>query len=240
MQLIDRTINTLLLLSKEPDGLTLTELANKLKISTSATHRILKSLMEHHFVLQVSNTKKYLLGYRVLTLGNNIQKDDSLAKQAKKHIIALAEKTGETVAICDLEGSNIICLDFIESKSTSSLMVRRGVAMPPHTTSAGKAILAFKPTKEVERIYYEFNKDSSNFDFFIKELELVRKNGYAISNGELQIGVFGIAAPIMDSNGLVVASVSITGIKKENNINEESINFLKNTAQEISRTLGAY
>lgn len=104
-----------------------------------------------------------------------------------------------------MEGENVICLYYVESKDTSMFFVRTGFAMPPHATSAGKAIQAYMPLDQVQRIYLN-NHDKLtshtkiNIESFIKELEDVRIQGYAVSDEELQLGVQGVACPIFDYN----------------------------------------
>lgn len=244
MQLIDRTIEILLILSHEPDGLAITELANRLDISNSSTHRILQSLKKHHFVLQSTETKRYRLGYKVLTLTTNISKENNFTFAAKPFMKELSDKVGETVALCVLEGENIVCLDFVESQNSSKFMVNPGIAMPPHATSAGKAILAYRTLGEIRNIYnsYQDNRLTSNtlveWNSFIAELELTKTRGYAISDEELQIGVQGAACPIFDFNHNVIGSVSITALKNDNKLTEENIQFLSECAQAITNSIG--
>jgi len=246
VQLVDRTISILVLLSKEDYGLSVTEIAEKLDISTSASFRILQSLMKHHFVLQNSETKRYLLGYRALTIGSNISIQNNLTLAVRPFIEELAEKVNETVALCTLDGNHIICLDYVESKNTMQLMVRTGVAMPPLLTSAGKAILAFQSVDKVKEIYEEFIGSESvdvrikSYQEIMQELKDVVVKGYAISDEELQVGVQGVAYPIFDFSHKVVGSISITALKHKEFMNSNNMHQLKETAEKISSVLGVH
>jgi len=243
MQLVERTLDVLLALSKEPDGLSVTELAEILNIPSSSIHRILTCLKKNHFVMQSSESKKYRLGYMVLTLSSNMIMENNLTLAAKPYMKELANKLGMTVTLCVMEDENIICLHFVESKDTSMFYVRTGIAMPPHATSAGKVIQAYMPIEQVKRIYFnnhekvtEYTK--TDFDKFLKELEEVREKGYAVSDEELQIGVQGVACPIFDYNKKPVASVAFTALKSDNPVTEENIQLLKECAQKISSSIG--
>lgn len=243
MQLIERTLDVLLALSKESDGLSVSELAEKVGLPSSSTHRILNSLKNRHFVMQSSETKKYRLGYKVLTLSSNIIKEDNLSLTAKPFMKELAKKINKTITLCVMESESVICIDYVESKDTSMFMVRTGFAMPPHATSAGKAIQGFLSTEQVKRIYLNNNdklteNTKTNLDIFLKELEDVRKNGYAVSDEELQIGVQGAASPIFDYNGKVIGAVSFTALKSDNSLSEENLQLLKECAQKISKSIG--
>lgn len=244
MQLIDRTIETLLILSNEPDGLSVTQLAERLDISSSSTHRILQSLKKHHFVLQSTETKRYRLGYKVLSLTTNITKENNFTFAAKPFLTELAKDVDETVALCVLEGESVVCIDYVESKNINRLMVNPGVAMPAHATSAGKAILAFKPIEDIKRVYMH-NEDNlltkntlNNYHDFVDELNTVKTTGYAISDEELQLGVQGIASPIFDFNQKVIGSVSITALKSDDKLSEKNIELLKQCSKEITQSIG--
>ncbi len=243
MQLVERTLDILLTLSKESDGLSVTELSQKLDIPSSSVHRILVTLKKNRFVMQSSETKRYRLGYKVLTLSNNIIKENSLTLTAKPFMKELAEKIGKTITLCVMEDENVVCLYYVESKDTSMFMVRTGVAMPPHATSAGKALQAYIPIDQVQRIYLNnHDKLTSNtqtdLESFLMELEEVRIKGYAVSDEELQLGVQGVACPIFDYNGKAICSVAFTALKSDNCLTDENIQLLKECAQNISDSLG--
>lgn len=243
MQLVERTLDVLLILSKESDGLSVSELAEKLNIPSSSTHRILVALKKKHFVMQSYETKKYRLGYMILTLSSNIIKENNLTIASKPFMKDLADKMNKTITLCVMEGDSVICLYYVESKDTSMFLVRTGFAMPPHATSAGKAIQAYMPIDQVQRIYLN-NHDKLtshtkiNLESFLKELEVVRLEGYAVSDEELQLGVQGVACPIFDYNRKVIGSVSFTALKADNCLTDDNIQLLKECAQRISNSIG--
>ena len=244
MQLVERTLDVLVMLSKESDGLSLSELAERLKIPNSSTHRILAALKKNHFVMQSSETKKYRLGYKVLTLSSNIIREDNLTLAAKPFMKELADKMNKTITLCVMEGEDVICIYYVESKDTSMFLVRTGFAMPPHATSAGKAMQAYMPLNQVQQIYLNNHQELTshtkiNLESFLKELEEVRVNGYAVSDEELQSGVQGVACPIFDYNGKVIGSVSYTALKSDNSLIDENIKMLKECALNISKSIGA-
>ncbi len=244
MQLVERTLDVLVTLSKESDGLSVSELAEKLNIPNSSTHRILATLKKNHFVMQSSETKKYRLGYKVLTLSSNIIREDNLTLAAKAFMKELADKMNKTITLCVMEGEDVICIYYVESKDTSMFLVRTGFAMPPHATSAGKAMQAYMPLSQVQRIYLSNHQEltshtKTNLESFLKELEEVRLNGYAVCDEELQLGVQGVACPIFDYNGKVIGAVSFTALKSDNSLTDDNIQLLKECAQNISKSVGA-
>lgn len=242
MQLIDRTLSILTILSNEADGMSVSEIALKAQISNSAAHRILTSLKNNSFVIQSVDTKKYRLGYKLLTLTRNVSKSNNFTLAADPYMKELSKKLNKTITLSVLESDNIICIHFIGTYETSMFWVRNGVAMPPHATSAGKCILAYYDKKRVKEIYetsHEKITENTIIDYasFENELKKVREKGYAISDEELQVGVQGVACPIFDANKFVVGSIAFTAFKSENFIIEENISLLKEYADKISREI---
>lgn len=244
MQLVQRTLEVLLILSRESEGLSVSELAEKLNIPNSSTHRILTCLKDSHFVSQSQETKRYRIGYKVLALSSNIKKESSFTQAARPFMKELADQINKTVTLCVMEGENIVCLDYIESKDTGMFFVRIGFAMPPHATSAGKAIQAYLPIEQVKEIYLNHHENKltsytkTDYDEFLQELEQVQLQGYAICDEELQLGVQGVACPVFDYNRKVVGSVSFTALKSDDCLTEENIGLLKECARKISNSIG--
>lgn len=241
MQLVERTIEVLELLSKDVNGLRLTEISDLLKLPRSSTHRLLNSLKKHHFVTQMKDTKKYTLGYKVISIGDNFIKEDSLIKNSHPIMEKLSKNVNKTVALSTLEGSYISTIDYVESNHFMQLLVRKDVKVPALVTSAGKVLLSYSSKDDIKNVYIENKKSDlplKSIEYYIDQLHITRERGYSLIDEELQKGVFGIAAPIYDFNNKLIAALSITSIKEEDKISEELIKDLINSANEISISLG--
>lgn len=241
MQLVERTIEVLELLSKDVNGLRLTEISKILNLPSSSTHRLLNSLKKYHFVTQIKETKKYTLGYKAISIGDNFIKEDSLIKSSYPIMEKLSKKVNKTVALSKLDGSYISTIDYVESNHFMQLLVRKDIKVPALITSAGKLLLSYSSEDVVKDVYAENKK--SNFslkpiDYYIDQLNITRDRGYSLIDEELQKGVFGIAAPVYDFNNKLIAALSITSIKEEDTVPKELINNLINSANEISIELG--
>lgn len=244
VQLVERTLDVLTILSREPEGLSVTDLAERMGIPGSSTHRILTCLKKNRFVSQDSDTKRYRIGYKVLTLCANITEENSFTRTAKPFMRELADRLGKTVTLCVMEGANVICLDYIESKDTAMFFVRTGFAMPTHATSAGKAMLAYRPESQVRHLYHDNTNEQltsytkTDLEALLEEFTTIRQQGYAVCDEELQLGVQGVACPIFDYFGKVVGSVSYTALKADQALTEENIGLLRDCAARISQSIG--
>lgn len=244
MQLVDRTLQALTFLSSEPAGLSVSDLSAMLDIPASSTHRILTSLKENHFIVQDGDTKKYRVGYKLFTLCSGIAKNNSLITSARPAMKSLAKKLDKTIVLCIIENSHIICIDYIENKDTSMYMVKLGYEMPLHSTSAGKVFSSYMDrgtakqelSKQIMEAATPYTK--TNVEEICKELDEIKKKGYAICDEELQLGIQGIACPIFDINHEVAAVISFATMKSQHFITEETILELKNSALAISKLIG--
>lgn len=244
MQLVDRTLRALSLLSSKRTGLSVSELSDILDIPASSTHRILTSLKKNHFIIQDEDTKKYKIGYKLFTLCAGLTKNNSLISSARAVMKELAKKLDKTIVLCVMENDHIICIDYIENKDTSMYMVKVGYEMPLHVTSAGKVFSAYMDREAAKQKLGNTVIDAAtpytktNLEEILKELDEIKECGYAICDEELQLGVQGIACPIFDMNHDVAAAISFAALKSEHFITDESIAALKNSAAAISKQIG--
>jgi len=122
---------------------------------------------------------------------------------------------------------------------------RGGIGFPAHSTASGKVLLAFLPEADRQRYLAEdlcpmTRATVTDKKVLAVELEGVRRNGYALDNGEAISGIGCVAAPIRDQDGLVVAAVSLSGMAEEvlGDQFSEAVKDVREAAAEISRTLG--
>ncbi|RLE14922.1 IclR family transcriptional regulator [Candidatus Aerophobetes bacterium] len=193
------------------------ELSRYLNLPKSTVYQILSTFRKFRFVEQDGENKKYRLGLRLLELGNVVQSQLDIRRIAFPYLKKLNRETNETAYLVVLAEKRIVYVDCVES--TARLRVRPlfGERVPLHCTSLGKAIMAFLPEYEVERIIKEegLTRFTSNTitdpGLLKKELELIRERGYAIDNMEHEEGIRCVGAPIRNSRGEVFAAISLSG-----------------------------
>ena len=240
MQSIDRALTALTTLSKYANGLSVSELSEKLGIPMSSTHRILTGLKKNNFVIQDKETKRYRLGYKLFSLCSGIQKNDSLILAARPQMKKLAKAIKKTIILCVMENEKIINLDCIENEESSMYMVKVGSEMPIYATSAGRVFAAYMDRLRVLEIFKhtkikaETPYTKTSIEDLCTELDDIREKGYAIIDEELQLGIQGVACPIFDGNGKVIAVIAFTSIKRANPVDEDMILKLQKSAEIIS------
>lgn len=249
MNSIEKSIQILNYLSHAERSVGISELNLKLSFPKSTAHRILKSLLKYSLVDQEKNTSKYRLGLRILEYSNSFYNSFDFRQIAKPILKKICTETGLTTFLTAWYNGRSICIDSVtpsQKLNTHNLFVEIGKKMPFHCTASTKVILAYQSSEEIKRIINEnpLQKYTPRTIVDPKKLEehlsKIRKNGFAICDEELEEGIKAIAAPIKNSNGKTIASITITGLTKRmsSNNSERFVKILANSAQEISKRLG--
>lgn len=243
MQLVDRVLKTIEILSKEETGMSVSELSEALEIPASSTHRVLKSLQSNHFVMQNEDTKKYSLSYKIYSICSGMREKSSLIALARPFMRQLVEEIQNPVVLCVMNGEKIINLDCVENSNASIYMVQTGNELPLYSTSSGRVFAAHMRPEYAYDIFSRTDRrketpyTKTDMNELVRELEKIRKQGYAIIDEELQMGIQGVSCPITDYRGMVIAALATTTVKSEKSINENLIKKLKMCADRISEEI---
>lgn len=243
MQLVDRTLKTLTILSKYSDGLNLSDLSNELQIPNSSTHRVLQSLKASGFVIQDETTKRYQLSYKIISISQNIRRNDTLIYHAYFEMKKLSQLLQKNVILCVLNEDKVMNLECVEYGNTSMFRVKKGYESPWYLTSAGRAIVSMmdhgSKEKMIESAHLEPITKKSIIDKVVLKSELtkVQTQGYCILDEELQENVQGIACPIYDYCNKVIGAVAFTTIKTSQPITSDNIQLLLNCSKAITDSL---
>ncbi|WP_422124340.1 IclR family transcriptional regulator [Planococcus sp. X10-3] len=246
IQSVERSLRILDLFDEYDKELKLIEIAERMDLHKSTVHSLLKTLQKHHYIEQNSENGKYFLGMKLFERGHYVIQNLDLRALAREHLVKLSKETGRTVHLVIQDGKEGIYIDKVESSSATVLYSRIGRRVPIHSSGVGKALVAFKDPVELEKILdgYEYAKHTKNTltdkETFLKELETIREQGFAIDDEENEPGVFCVALPIRDYTGQVIAAISssTTASHLSNTELERIIDSLKTTATELSRKLG--
>lgn len=246
IQSVKRALSILGILSRHPDGLGVTEIANKLDVAKSTAFRLLFTLLEEGYVQKDPQTEQYRLGLKLLHLGNEVAKSLDLRRVAHPHLKKLVELTGETTHLAIYDKGEIVYIDKIESNATIRMYSQIGLRAPAHCTGLGKAILSCLPEEEIDRLIATkgLNKFTENTlvtkESLMKALREAREAGYTFDDEEHELGVRCAAAPIFNHEGKVVAGVSIAG--PTTRLSRETVRrfapLVKAVALDISGELG--
>ena len=246
VQSVDRTLTILEVLSDCNDGLGITEISSLVNLHKSTVHRLLSTLIYKGYVVQDEESSKYKITFKLFELGSKKVHKLDLLEISRPYTKMLMESVNEVVHLIIREETDIVYIDKVEANNTISMASRIGKRNPLYCTATGKAILAFLPEDEVLKVWNSSKivklTKNTNIDFilFKKELQEVKKNGYAIDDEENEMGVKCVGAPIFNMSGDVVAAISVTG--PVTRITDDKIDFISNEVMQctnlISKEMG--
>ncbi|HLS53670.1 MAG TPA: IclR family transcriptional regulator, partial [Tissierellaceae bacterium] len=212
----------------------------------SGIYKILQDLVKGGFVIQSQSTKKYSVGPALYRLGYVYSERKGIWDVANPVLKAISKITEETVSIGIREGDDAILAYKLEGPHIIRLEDRVGRKYPLNAGAIGKLLAAYHNQDRIRKILSKstLEKRTENTITDVKELlleyEIIRSNGYAISNGENRAGSYGISAPIYDRSGNVWSCLCLAGPKyrfTERKI-KNWINLVIDGANEISYRLG--
>lgn len=246
IQSVDRALNILGLLGTVDDELGVTEISKMLGLHKSTIYGLLKTLETRGYVEQNLDSCKYRLGLMLFELGNRVKNNLDLKNISDYYLEQLRKSTGETVHLAIMDSGEVVYIDKKESSESMRMVSQVGKRLPMHCSGIGKALLSHLTDSQIEEIITAkgLSKMTPNTIVDLKrlreELEVIRKQGYAIDNEEISEGLICVAAPIRNYSSEVIAAISVAGPKAR--INEEKLKDVKrhvlNISQIISGKLG--
>jgi len=245
IQSLERGFAVLLAFDEERSNPTLAELATATGLSRPAVRRILLTLRRLGYVDGTDG--RWRLTPRVLSIGQHYTASHAMIELAQPHLLRLAEQTSESASLAALDGADVVYVARVPVRRIMSINVSIGTRVPAHATSMGRALLAWAPAPNVERVIAESGlrrltahtiTDPARFRVALRE---VREVGYALVVGELEEGLISVSAPVRDSSGEVVAALaSSTSIGRADleQLKAEVVPLLLRTAAALSADLG--
>ncbi len=238
-QTLGRALDILFVLADVESTLSVAEIAEKVSIPESTAYRLLQTL-EQNGIVERKAKGQVGLGLRILELARSLtqQIDRDLYIIARPIMEKLTEATNETSSLMVRTGTNIICIQHVESRRLIRFAIENGRILPLLLGASGKAILAFESKRVIEQMM-SLVVNKAEYDQLAAELAQIQQQGYCKTIGEVDRDVFGIAAPIYDTHQRVIASLTIAGPAERlsNKIAQEFIAAVMEAAEQISQKL---
>lgn len=214
----DRALDILLMFDEGCLVLTAADVAGRLDVARSTAYRYLQSLTRSQFV-EEAEAGGYRLGRRILELARLARRAMGLSELARPVMKRLAADVGETVLLTRLAGAAVLCLEREDAGvGVVRISYQRGQILPINAGASAYVLLAWLPEPEVDA-----KLDGARFEPFtertltakrdiMRQLRDTRERGYAVSRGELDRDVLGVAAPLRNKAADVVAAISVAAV----------------------------
>ena len=228
--------------SHQSTGLNFAAIVAETELPKSTVHRILKYLIGVGYLSFSTDTKMYRGTLKLAGLGAEVMANFNLREQVHPQLMKLHQETEHTCNMGIKSGNTGIFVDKIESRDFGiKLFSEIGKSFPLHCTAMGKVILTYAEPEETEKVLSQplqsyTDKTITQKKVLLRELEKVKKNGYAVDWEEISRGILCVGAPIFGVTGKIVCAVSMafpTYIYNDRGIDME-IKAIKQHAKAIS------
>jgi IclR family transcriptional regulator, acetate operon repressor len=216
-QVLERTFGILEVFTEARPEWGTTGIARELDLPVPTVHRILVALKRLGYVTQNAETRRFRLGMAALSLGERTRTLADLRPIAIGPMRQLSDATGETALLTVLSPARdrSVCLERVETSQPLRLSVQPGRQLPLHAGASQKALLAFMPADEIDRLTAQplerfCTATITRRSALRRELAAIRARGWSSSFEETNVGVWGIAVPVLSATD-VVCAVGIAG-----------------------------
>ena len=243
VQVLDRAFAILEYLADRPARLP--EISQAVNLHRATVFRLLANLEQKGYVRRIGRQGPYSLGVKMIQLGTRVFQNEYPAQLFGPFLAELADETGETTQIWIRHGEQAICIDQCDSRADLRVTNRVGRALPVYSAAAPKVLLAHAPAEIRNRVLSGPLEAVTKItltspEALRRDLVRIRQDGYKLSVGEVTPLTAGIAAPIFNSRGDIVAALNILGTAHR--VNRDNIDRLLppllRTVETISSELG--
>jgi DNA-binding IclR family transcriptional regulator len=247
LRVLDRTFAILDLFTRQQPEWSTTEIAHACHLPVPTTYRILMALRGRGFVTQDVGSKRFHLGIAALDLGERARALVDVRAAAHPVLRRLCHDSGETALLTVVaEGHDrSVCLERVESPQPLRLSVEPGRQLPLHAGASQKVLLAYLPPEEVDRVVSRplerlCRATLTNPNDLRADLATIRRRGWAHSFEETNVGLWGLAVPVLDAHGGIVAAVGLAGpsARMSRSRMREHLSRLQAAAEAIAKALG--
>jgi DNA-binding IclR family transcriptional regulator len=215
IQSVSRALGILELFGEQRPALTTSEIAQLTGLNRATAYRFCQTLLSLGY-LEETQPRTFRPGVKAISLARAALSSRELQELARPYLRELRDKTGETVNMAIPDGPDVVYVSRLLSDNLLALRLFVGSRLPAYASSLGRAILAFLPEDEVQRLLDEHephaitDRTITDRRRLLAELRRIRTLGYAFNDQQLVMGIRGIAAPVMGVSGRPIAAINLS------------------------------
>ncbi len=198
--------------SREKPGMTLSELAAHTGLNAAVVRRCLNTLTHLGYVTK--KDKLFLLRPEVFGLGAAYIESMNLEEVVAPSLQRVRDKTGSSTAMAVMSGTDILFMVYESTKLLTRVAAGVGTRFPAYATSAGRVLLAYQDKEKTKTFLQDMqlvaltDRTVTSKTRLKSLLQVVKKKGYAATQGELDFGVVSVAVPVFSEDGKIVAALA--------------------------------
>lgn len=240
VQSVVRAFHILELLSESADGRSLSELVALTRLPAATVHRLLHTMSELGYARQ-EPSHRYNLGFKLRNLSRRT--DFTLSALARPYLESLVDAIGETANLAVLDGDHVLYVAQVPSPHPMRMFTEVGHRAFLHSTGVGKAILSTLPSDYLAKVLEHVGlpmateRTITTMPHLLEDIKNIHAAGYAIDNGEHELGVRCFAVPVTGLPNPTAISVSGPAVRLTRALTSTVIPLLQNAAKALSRSL---
>lgn len=240
-----RTVEILKLVSKNPGGITLDDICEKMELPKTSAYDIVTTLAEMGMVnVDRGQRQRYTIGLMAYRIGINYTNNLDFISVIEPELKAFAKEVGKTVFFGVRSDHDVVYICKAEPENPIITTATVGTKNPMYCTSLGKAILAYSDdeTREqvMNRIKFRKNTEKTILDkeALAAELLRVREQGYALDAREMEDHMECVGSPVFGPDGSVIGAISVSSLYKPTEDYEHLGRLVSAKSREVSKLLG--
>ncbi|MET0199665.1 IclR family transcriptional regulator [Rhodococcus sp. RS1C4] len=240
VQSVERAFELLDIMAASGGSIGISELAEAADLPMPTVHRLIGTLVTLGYVRRLA-TRRYALGTKLIGLGDSATK--LIGGWAKPYLSELVRQTHETSNMAFLEDDMAVYVAQVPSEHAMRMFNEVGQRVLPHSTGVGKALLSQLPDDEVRALVSRTGmaprtvNTLNSLDALLADLAVVRSRGYAIDDGEQEVGVRCFAVPVIGAPTLTAMSIAGPTARVTLESAEQFVPLLVSAAERLSKDL---
>jgi IclR family acetate operon transcriptional repressor len=242
VQSVERTFELLETMADAGGVVGLSKLAQESGLALPTIHRLIRTLVDLGYVRQ-EPSRQYSLGPRLIRLGES--SSHLLGTWSRPYLTRIVDALGESANLAMLDGDQVVYVAQVQSKQSMRMFTEVGRRVYPHCTAVGKALLANMAPSDVQALLHRTGMPAQTEhtitepERFAEEIHQVRAQGYAMDDGEQEIGVRCVAVPVLGTPNRLAVSISGPAPRMTPGVVERAVPLLHRAAEDLARDLAA-
>lgn len=227
---LERGLGVMEILAAHPDGLTLSEMAEKAGLTRAGARRFLLTLAATGYAIQ--DGRKFRLSSRLIALARTWVSGASLWTFAEPFMRVVSRELNESCSAAILAEEDVVYVARVAGARIVSVALHVGTRLPAYCTSMGRVLLSDLPPAELEtylaraRIVANTGKTVTDRARLAEAIRAAARDGHALVDEELELGLRSIAVPIRDRERRIVAAINVSTQSARHGVEEMRALFL--------------
>lgn len=217
VQSLTRGLSILECLARAEGGLTLTDIAQRVQLPASTTHRLLGTLEKMGYVYPMGDASRWYVGLTAFTVGSSFLANRDFVAHSHPYMRRLMEQCSETANLAILDGTEAVFIDQVQCRETMRTIVKLGSRVPLHASGVGKAIFASLPDDQIDALIKVkglpriTENTITSPETMWASIRVIRQRGWSFDDEEHLPGTRCVAAPIYDEHTDALGAISLAG-----------------------------